>query len=222
MGGKVQDKGIWRMRTCLQLLSICWLHVCKKKHHDTRNYTEFLNIYVHLHSFLTNFSPYCFTDTQTDPSISVSPLFPNLITLFSLSSFVSTSHRSLALSLSGWGEEAIMISMETAQQQAWSWQPIRVCFGTVSHPMRRAEEEGVQGGVVGCQGEYSGRCEHFLVGLRTSASQSWGEAIFQLYKEVISLVNSVWIENKFTFQQLCRTSGKRLHHLPANKMDCAH
>lgn len=89
MGGKVQDKGTWRMRTCLQLLSKCWLHVCKKKHHDTRNYTEFLNIYVHLHSFLTNFSPYCFTDTQTDPSISVSPLFPNLITLFSLSSFVA-------------------------------------------------------------------------------------------------------------------------------------
>lgn len=128
-------------------------------------------------------------------------------------------------SLSVWmrrGEEAIVISMETAQQQTWSWQPIRVCFGTVSHPMRRAEEAGVQGGVVGCQGEYSGRCEHFLVGLRTSASQSWGEAIFQLFIEVISLVNSVWIENKFTFQQLCRTSGKQLHHLPANKMDCAH
>lgn len=116
---------------------------------ETSWYIMILIIYVHLHSFFTNFSPYCFTDTQTDPSISVSPLFPNLITLFSLSSFVSTSHRSLALSLSGWGEEAIVISMETAQQQAWSWQPIRVCFGTVSHPMRRAEEEAVQGGVVG-------------------------------------------------------------------------
>lgn len=137
------------------------LTACLQK--ETSWYIMILNIYVHLHSFLTNFSPYCFTDTQTDPSISVLPLFPNLITLFSLSSFVSTSHRSLALSLSGWGEEAIVISMETAQQQAWSWQPIRVCFGTVSHPMRRAEEEGVQGG----------SCGFVKVNIRGGVNTSW-------------------------------------------------
>lgn len=63
-----------------------------------------------------------------------------------------------------------MISMETAQQQAGSWQPIRAGSGSVSSNERDRVREGVY-----CRGGEGGvkvnvqRGVYFLVGLKTSA-----------------------------------------------------
>lgn len=65
----------------------------------------------------------------------------------------------------------IVISMETAQQQAGSWQPIGACSGSVSRPIGEAEEGGVQGVCgpvkVNAQGGVI-RTTYFLVRMRIS------------------------------------------------------
>jgi len=75
----------------------------------------------------------------------------------------------------------IVISMETAQQQAGSWQPIRACSGSVSHPMGEAGEGDAEcvcgpvkvngkGGVI--------RSTYFLVGLRNFNATVWKRDTF--------------------------------------------
>lgn len=86
------------------------------------------------------------------------------LTLLSLSSFVSPLHPSLSflpllLALRRREKTAIVISMETAQQQAWRWQPIRGLPSSASHPMAEAGEGGLQEGLWACQGECSGRLD---------------------------------------------------------------
>lgn len=114
--------------------------------HSVLSLTAQLTSYLHTHAHTHHHSYYCL--------ILISNL--SLLPSFSLPS----PSISLKSSRRAWERDTsvIVISMETAQQQAWRWQPIAGLRSSASHPMAQAGEGGGHTRrSYGRQGECSGR-----------------------------------------------------------------